>query len=59
VTPEAVASARCWCSASSAWRQRVSIALLTRARGENLNTRAAFLEVVNDALGSSPSSRPR
>ena len=30
----------------------VSIALLARARGENLNIRAAFLEVVNDALGS-------
>jgi len=30
----------------------VSIALLSRARSENLNTRAAFLEVVNDALGS-------
>jgi cobalt-zinc-cadmium efflux system protein len=30
----------------------VSIALLLRARGENLNTRAAYLEVVNDALGS-------
>jgi cobalt-zinc-cadmium efflux system protein len=30
----------------------VSIGLLARARGENLNTRAAFLEVVNDALGS-------
>jgi cobalt-zinc-cadmium efflux system protein len=30
----------------------VSIALLSRARSENMNTRAAFLEVVNDALGS-------
>jgi cobalt-zinc-cadmium efflux system protein len=30
----------------------VSIALLAGGRGENLNTRAAFLEVVNDALGS-------
>ena len=30
----------------------ISITLLARARGENLNTRAAFLEVVNDALGS-------
>jgi cobalt-zinc-cadmium efflux system protein len=30
----------------------ISIALLSRARTENLNTRAAFLEVVNDALGS-------
>jgi cobalt-zinc-cadmium efflux system protein len=30
----------------------ISIALLTRGRRENLNTRAAFLEVVNDALGS-------
>jgi cobalt-zinc-cadmium efflux system protein len=30
----------------------LSIGLLLRGRGENLNTRAAFLEVVNDALGS-------
>jgi cobalt-zinc-cadmium efflux system protein len=30
----------------------VSIALLARGQGENMNTRAAFLEVVNDALGS-------
>jgi cobalt-zinc-cadmium efflux system protein len=30
----------------------VSIALLAGGRGENLNARAAFLEVVNDALGS-------
>lgn len=30
----------------------VSIGLLARTRGDNLNTRAAFLEVVNDALGS-------
>ena len=30
----------------------VGIALLARTRGENLNMRAAFLEVVNDALGS-------
>ena len=30
----------------------ISIALLSRSRSENLNTRAAFLEVVNDALGS-------
>ncbi|HEY7176266.1 MAG TPA: cation diffusion facilitator family transporter [Micromonosporaceae bacterium] len=30
----------------------VSIALLSRIRGGNLNTRAAMLEVVNDALGS-------
>jgi cobalt-zinc-cadmium efflux system protein len=30
----------------------ISIALLTRNRSHNLNTRAAFLEVVNDALGS-------
>lgn len=29
-----------------------SISLLARTRGENLNLRAAFLEVVNDALGS-------
>jgi cobalt-zinc-cadmium efflux system protein len=30
----------------------VGVALLAGRRGENLNTRAAFLEVVNDALGS-------
>jgi cobalt-zinc-cadmium efflux system protein len=30
----------------------VSIGLLTRIRADSLNTRAAFLEVVNDALGS-------
>ena len=30
----------------------VSILLLARTQGANLNTRAAFLEVVNDALGS-------
>jgi cobalt-zinc-cadmium efflux system protein len=30
----------------------VSILLLTRIRGGNLNTRAALLEVVNDALGA-------
>lgn len=30
----------------------VSILVLVRAQGENMNTRAAFLEVVNDALGS-------
>lgn len=30
----------------------VGIALLARSRDENLNLRAAFLEVVNDALGS-------
>ncbi|HEU5000411.1 MAG TPA: cation diffusion facilitator family transporter [Lapillicoccus sp.] len=30
----------------------VSIAVLARARSSNLNMRAAFLEVVNDALGS-------
>jgi cobalt-zinc-cadmium efflux system protein len=30
----------------------VSIALLTRLQGGNLNTRAALLEVINDALGS-------
>lgn len=30
----------------------VSIWLLSRIRSDNLNTRAAFLEVVNDALGS-------
>jgi len=30
----------------------VSIGLLSRTRRDNLNTRAAFLEVVNDALGS-------
>ncbi len=30
----------------------VSIMLLARTQGANLNTRAAFLEVVNDALGS-------
>lgn len=29
-----------------------SIAILSAGRGANLNTRAAFLEVVNDALGS-------
>ncbi len=29
-----------------------SMIVLTRAAGSNLNTRAAFLEVVNDALGS-------
>jgi len=30
----------------------VAIAVLSRSRGANLNLRAAFLEVVNDALGS-------
>ena len=30
----------------------ISIALLTRIQNGNLNTRAAFLEVVNDALGA-------
>jgi cobalt-zinc-cadmium efflux system protein len=30
----------------------VSILLLTRVQGGNLNTRAALLEVINDALGS-------
>lgn len=30
----------------------ISIAVLTRAQSGNLNTRAAFLEVVNDALGA-------
>ena len=30
----------------------ISIAVLARAQGANLNMRAAFLEVVNDALGS-------
>ncbi len=30
----------------------VAIGLLSRSRGDNLNTRAAFLEVVNDAVGS-------
>jgi cobalt-zinc-cadmium efflux system protein len=30
----------------------ISIAILTRSRSANLNLRAAFLEVVNDALGS-------
>jgi cobalt-zinc-cadmium efflux system protein len=30
----------------------VGIAILARSRGSNLNMRAAFLEVVNDALGS-------
>jgi cobalt-zinc-cadmium efflux system protein len=30
----------------------VAIATLARSRGDNLNMRAAFLEVVNDALGS-------
>jgi cobalt-zinc-cadmium efflux system protein len=30
----------------------LAIGLLARSRGENLNTRAAFLEVVNDAVGS-------
>ncbi|WP_088288498.1 cation diffusion facilitator family transporter [Kineosporia sp. A_224] len=30
----------------------VGLALLVGRRGENLNTRAAFLEVLNDALGS-------
>lgn len=30
----------------------VAIAVLSSSRGANLNTRAAFLEVVNDALGS-------
>jgi cobalt-zinc-cadmium efflux system protein len=30
----------------------VSITLLLRRRAENMNTRAAFLEVVNDALGA-------
>jgi cobalt-zinc-cadmium efflux system protein len=30
----------------------VSIAVLARSQGDNLNMRAAFLEVVNDALGS-------
>lgn len=30
----------------------IGIALLATARGENLNLRAAFLEVVNDTLGS-------
>lgn len=30
----------------------VSIMILVRAQGENMNTRAAFLEVINDALGS-------
>jgi cobalt-zinc-cadmium efflux system protein len=29
-----------------------SLALLLQARGQNFNTRAAFLEVLNDALGS-------
>jgi cobalt-zinc-cadmium efflux system protein len=29
-----------------------SILILVRGQGENMNTRAAFLEVVNDALGS-------
>ena len=29
-----------------------SLAVLARGRGSNLNVRAAFLEVVNDALGS-------
>ncbi len=30
----------------------IAIAVLSSSRGANLNTRAAFLEVVNDALGS-------
>lgn len=30
----------------------VSVAVLTRGHGQNLNTRAALLEVANDALGS-------
>jgi cobalt-zinc-cadmium efflux system protein len=30
----------------------ISIVLLTRARSDNFNTRAAFLEVVSDALGA-------
>jgi len=30
----------------------VSILILVRSQGENMNTRAAFLEVINDALGS-------
>lgn len=30
----------------------IGIAILTGSRGDNLNTRAAFLEVINDALGS-------
>ena len=30
----------------------LSIAVLARSQGDNLNTRAAFLEVVNDALGA-------
>lgn len=30
----------------------LSMLILSRIQGENLNTRAAFLEVVNDALGS-------
>jgi cobalt-zinc-cadmium efflux system protein len=30
----------------------ISISLLARARNDNLNTRAAFLEVINDAFGS-------
>jgi cobalt-zinc-cadmium efflux system protein len=30
----------------------VSVLLLTKMQGDNLNTRAAFLEVVNDALGA-------
>jgi len=53
VTPEAVASgAMLVFGIVGLAGNAVSIALLTRARGENLNTRAAFLEVVNDALGS-------
>ncbi|MBW8173931.1 cation diffusion facilitator family transporter [Ornithinimicrobium sp. Arc0846-15] len=30
----------------------IGIAILAGSRGDNLNTRAAFLEVINDALGS-------
>lgn len=42
-----------WSSAWSAWRANViSIAVLASGRNANFNMRAAFLEVLNDALGS-------
>jgi len=53
VTPEEVASgAMLAFGVAGLAGNAVSMALLAGARGENLNTRAAFLEVVNDALGS-------
>lgn len=50
--PEVASGAMVWFGVAGLAGNIVAMAVLAGGRGNSLNTRAAFLEVVNDALGS-------